>query len=124
MLIYILIRAVAEYLNRDLHNKLTGDYVFMTVGCKQAIELAVDILAKPNANILLPRPGFPWDYVHSIYNKLEVRRYDFIPERDFEIDLDSVRAMADENTFAIFIINPHNPNGNYYTEAHLKQVFK
>nr|ACC91267.1 aminotransferase [Capsella rubella] len=115
-------RAVADYLNRDLDNKLTGDDVFMTVGCKQAIELAVNILVKPEANILLPRPGFPWDMVHSIYKKLEVRRYEFIPEKDFEIDFDSVRAMADENTFAIFIINPHNPNGNYYTEAHLKQL--
>lgn len=113
---------MAEYLNRDLDNKLTGDDVYMTVGCKQAIELAVSILAKPKANILLPRPGFPWDIVHSIYKNLEVRRYEFIPERDFEIDFDSVTEMADENTFAIFIINPHNPNGNYYTEAHLKQV--
>ncbi|KAF2544035.1 hypothetical protein F2Q68_00029928 [Brassica cretica] len=26
------------------------------------------------------------------------------------------------NTFAIFIINPHNPNGNTYSEAHLKQL--
>ncbi|ESQ54992.1 hypothetical protein EUTSA_v10025293mg [Eutrema salsugineum] len=115
-------RAVAEYLNRDLDNKLTGDDVFMTVGCKQAIELVVDILAKPNANILLPKPGFPADYVRSIFKNLEVRRYEFIPENDFEIDLDSVREMADENTFAIFIINPHNPNGNYYTEAHLDQL--
>ncbi|CAA0396265.1 unnamed protein product [Arabidopsis thaliana] len=115
-------RAVAEYLNRDLDNKLTGDDVYMTVGCKQAIELAVSILAKPKANILLPRPGFPWDMVHSIYKHLEVRRYEFIPERDFEIDFNSVREMVDENTFAIFIINPHNPNGNYYTEAHLKQL--
>ncbi|CAH2078163.1 unnamed protein product [Thlaspi arvense] len=114
--------AVAEYLNRDLHKKLTGDDVFMTVGCKQAIELVVDILAKPKANILLPKPGFPADYARSIYKHVEVRRYDFIPEKDFEIDLDSVREMADENTFAIFIINPHNPIGNYYTEAHLKQL--
>lgn len=114
--------AVAEYLNLSLENKLTGDDVFMTVGCKQAIELAVDILAKPKANVLLPRPGFPWDVVRSLYKNLEVRSYDFIPQKNFEIDLDSVRALADENTFAIFIINPHNPNGNTYSEAHLKQI--
>ncbi|KAL0727193.1 hypothetical protein Bca4012_023286 [Brassica carinata] len=114
--------AVAEYLNRDLPNKLTANDVFMTVGCKQAIELAVDILAKPNANVLLPKPGFPWDMVRTIYRKLEVRKYDFVPEKDYEIDLDSVRAQVDENTFAIFIINPHNPIGNIYSEAHLKQI--
>ncbi|KFK28915.1 hypothetical protein AALP_AA7G064400 [Arabis alpina] len=99
-------RAVAEYLNRDLPKKLTTDDVFMTVGCKQAIELAIDILAKPEANILLPAPGFPWDIVRTIYKNLEVRRYDFILENDFEIDFDSIRKMVDENTFAIFIVNP------------------
>nr|BAJ34129.1 unnamed protein product [Eutrema halophilum] len=115
-------RAVAEYLNQNLPKKLTADDVFMTVGCKQAIELAVDILAKPKANVLLPRPGFPWDVVRSIYKHLEVRYYDFIPEKDFEIDFDSVRKMVDKNTFAIFIINPHNPKGNTYSECHLKQL--
>ena len=68
--------------------------LFMTVGGKQAIELAVDILAKPNANVLLPKPGFPWDMVRTIYKKLEVRKYDFIPEKDYEIDLESVRAQV------------------------------
>ncbi|CAF2149418.1 hypothetical protein BRARA_A01371 [Brassica rapa] len=114
--------AVAEYLNRDLPKKLTADDVFMTVGCKRAIDLAVDILAKPKANVLLPRPGFPWDVVRSIYKKLEVRYYDFIPEQNFEIDFESVKKVTDKNTFAIFIINPHNPNGNTYSEAHLKQL--
>lgn len=95
----------------------------MTVGCKQAIELAVNILAKPNANVLLPKPGFPWDVVRSIYENLEVRNYEFLREKDYEIDLDSVRAAVNENTFAIFIINPHNPNGNTYSGYHLEQVY-
>uniref|UniRef100_M4DWB9 Aminotransferase class I/classII large domain-containing protein n=1 Tax=Brassica campestris TaxID=3711 RepID=M4DWB9_BRACM len=115
-------RAVADYLNRDLPQKLSPDDVFMTVGCKQAIELAVDTLAKPNANILLPKPGYPSNLIRSIFKHLEVRNYEFLREKNYEIDLDSVRAAADENTFAIFIINPHNPNGNTYSEAHLKQL--
>nr|VDC99910.1 unnamed protein product [Brassica oleracea] len=115
-------RAVADYLNRDLPKKLSPDDVFMTVGCKQAIELAVDTLAKPNANILLPKPGYPSNLIRSIFKHLEVRNYEFLREEKYEIDLDSVRAAADENTFAIFIINPHNPNGNTYSEAHLKQL--
>ncbi|KAL0791244.1 hypothetical protein Bca101_007490 [Brassica carinata] len=113
---------VADYLNRDLPKKLSPDDVFMTVGCKQAIELAVDTLAKPNANILLPKPGYPSNLIRSIFKHLEVRNYEFLREKKYEIDLDSVRAAADENTFAIFIINPHNPNGNTYSEAHLKQL--
>ncbi|CAH8355974.1 unnamed protein product [Eruca vesicaria subsp. sativa] len=92
----------------------------MTVGCKQAIELAVDLLARPKANILLPSPGWPWDLARSIYKKLEVRRYTFLPNN--EIDFESVRKHADKKTFAIFIINPHNPNGNVYSKAHLSDL--
>nr|ACC91266.1 coronatine-responsive tyrosine aminotransferase [Capsella rubella] len=94
----------------------------MTVGCKQAIALAVYITASPNSNILLPKPGFPWDMVHAIYRNVEVREYEFLREKDYEIDFDSVRAAADKNTSAILIINPHNPNGNTYSEAHLKKL--
>ena len=115
--------AVAEYLNRDdIPKKLTPEDVFMTVGCKQAIELAVDILANPKANVLLPSPGYPWDFVNCILKKLEVRRYEFLPEKNYEINFESVRKQVDKNTFAIFITNPHNPNGNIYSEAHLEQV--
>ncbi|KAF8117463.1 hypothetical protein N665_0010s0040 [Sinapis alba] len=113
---------ISDYLNKDLPKKLSGDDVFMTVGCKQAIELAVDTLAKPNANILLPKPGYPSNLIRSIFKHLEVRNYEFRYEKNNEINLDSVRAAVDENTFAIFIINPHNPNGNTYSEAHLKQL--
>ncbi|KAJ4899643.1 putative aminotransferase TAT4 [Raphanus sativus] len=104
--------ANAEYLNRDdIPKKLAPEDVFMTVGCKQAIELAVDILAKPKANVLLPSPGFPWDLVRSIYKKLEVRRYEFLPEKNYEINFESVRKQVDENTFAIFIITLTIPMG-------------
>ncbi|KAH0871048.1 hypothetical protein HID58_078070 [Brassica napus] len=112
-----------EYLNRDaIPKKLTPEDVFMTVGCKQAIELAVDILANPKANVLLPSPGYPWDFVNCILKKLEVRRYEFLPEKNYEINFESVRKQVDKNTFAIFITNPHNPNGNIYSEAHLEQI--
>ncbi|XP_023633807.1 probable aminotransferase TAT4 [Capsella rubella] len=114
--------AVAEYLSRDLPTKLTADDVFMTVGCKQAIALSVFITATPNSNILLPKPGFPWDMVQAIYKNVEVRQYEFLRDNDYEIDFDSVRDLVDENTSAILIINPHNPNGNTYSEAHLMEL--
>ncbi|XP_009137367.1 cystine lyase CORI3-like [Brassica rapa] len=115
-------KAVAEYLNRDLPKKLAPEDVFMTVGCKQAIELAVDLLAKPKANVLIPSPGWPWEVARCIYQKLEIRNHTFLPEKNFEIDFESVRKHADKHTFAIFIINPHNPHGNTYSRAHLNDL--
>lgn len=118
-----LLRAVAEYLNRELPTKLTAEDVYITGGCNQAIEIVIDSLAgNPAANILLPRPGYPHYDARAVYSRLEIRKYDLLPESDWEIDLDGLEAAADENTVAMVLINPNNPCGNVYTYDHLKKV--
>uniref|UniRef100_M1CJQ3 Aminotransferase family protein n=1 Tax=Solanum tuberosum TaxID=4113 RepID=M1CJQ3_SOLTU len=52
-------RAVAENLSQDLPYKLSPDDIYLTSGCGQAIEVILNALARPNANNLLPTPGFP-----------------------------------------------------------------
>jgi DNA-binding transcriptional MocR family regulator len=48
----------AEYLSHDLPYRLSSDDVFITSGCTQAIDVALAMLARPGANVLLPWPGF------------------------------------------------------------------
>ncbi|XP_054810832.1 S-alkyl-thiohydroximate lyase SUR1-like [Prosopis cineraria] len=117
-------RAVAEYLSRDLPYELSPDHVILTSGCSQAIEHIITVLARPNANILLPRPGFPdYDALALLYH-LEFRLFDLLPEKGWEVDLEAVEALADHNTVAMVIINPGNPCGNVYTPQHLMKVAK
>ncbi|KAL5793733.1 hypothetical protein ACOSP7_002327 [Xanthoceras sorbifolium] len=115
-------RAVAEYLNRDLPYKLSPDDVYLTLGCIQAIEVILTTLARPGANILLPRPGFPYYESLAAHIHLEVRHFDLLPEQGWEADLDSVEALADENTAAMLVINPGNPCGSVYTRQHLQKI--
>ncbi|CAH8275055.1 unnamed protein product [Arabidopsis lyrata] len=115
-------RAVANYLNRDLPHKMKSDDIFITVGCCQGIETMIQSLAGPKANILLPTLTYPLYNSHSIHSHVEIRKYDLLPDLDWEIDLQGVEAIADENTIAMVIINPHNPCGNVYTYEHLKKV--
>ncbi|OIT02593.1 PREDICTED: tyrosine aminotransferase-like [Nicotiana attenuata] len=115
-------KAVAEYLSQDLPNKLSPDDVYLTIGCTQAIEVILNVLARPNANILLPRPGFPYYEARAVFSNLEMRHFDLLPESEWEVDLNAVESLADENTVAIVIINPGNPCGNVYTYQHLKEV--
>ncbi|KAM0911512.1 hypothetical protein ACQ4PT_013428 [Festuca glaucescens] len=42
--------------------------------------------------------------------------------RGWEIDLEAVEALADENTVAIMITNPNNPCGSVYTHGHLAKI--
>lgn len=115
-------RAIADYLNRDLPYKLSSDDVYLTLGCSQAIEVILTVLARPGANILLPRPGFPYYEARAAHCHLEVRHFDLLPEKGWEVDLDAVEALADENTVALVIINPGNPCGNVYTYQHLQKI--
>ena len=115
-------RAIAEYLSVDLPYKLSPDDVYLTIGCAQAIKLIIKVLALPGANILLPRPGYALYEAHAAANHLEFRRFDLLPEKGWEVDLEGVKALADESTVAMVIINPGNPCGNVFTHQHLKKV--
>ncbi|XP_047341073.1 tyrosine aminotransferase-like isoform X1 [Impatiens glandulifera] len=116
-------KAIADYLSKDLKDKLSSDDVYLTIGCIQAIEVILSVLSsRPNANILLPKPGFPYYEVRASHAHLEVRHFDLMPEKNWEVDLDAVEALADENTVAIVIINPGNPCGNVFTYQHLNRI--
>ncbi|XP_062105946.1 tyrosine aminotransferase-like [Humulus lupulus] len=115
-------RAIAEYLSDDLPNKLTPDDVFVTLGCIQAIEMVITALARPGANVLFPRPGFPYYEARAAFCKLEVRHYNLIPEQGWEVDLEHVEALSDENTVGMVMINPGNPCGSVYTAQHLEKI--
>ena len=115
-------RAVAEYLSRDLPYKLSHDDIFLTCGGTQAIETVMSVFGQPGVNILLPKPGYPKHEAHAVFHRMEVRHYNLVPERGWEVDLEAVEALADENTIAIMITNPNNPCGNVYTHEHLAKV--
>ncbi|CAN0915596.1 Nicotianamine aminotransferase 1 [Linum grandiflorum] len=80
----------------------------MTVGCTQAIEVAITALARPGANILLPRPGYPDYEAFAAQKLLQVRHYDLLPDKGWDIDLEAVEAIADENTVAIIAETARN----------------
>ncbi|KAI9086705.1 hypothetical protein K1719_031299 [Acacia pycnantha] len=115
-------RAVAEHLSSDLPFQLSPDDVYITIGCTQAINIMISVLARPGANILLPRPGYPQYEARAACNGLEVRHFELLPERGWEIDIDALEDLADDNTVAMVIINPSNPCGNVFTYQHLKRV--
>ncbi|KAL7589125.1 hypothetical protein Lser_V15G40552 [Lactuca serriola] len=115
-------RAIAEYLTRDLPYELTADDVFLTAGANHAIEVVLTFLSRPGANILFPRPNYPIYEARARFSPLEVRHFDLLPEKGWEVDLDGVKALADENTVAIVLINPGNPCGNVFTIDHMRKI--
>lgn len=115
-------RAIAEYLSRDLPYQLSPDDIYLTAGCCQAIDVMISVLAQPGSNILLPKPGFPLYESRTMFSNLEARHFNLIPDRGWEADLESVEALADENTVAMVIVNPSNPCGSVYSHDHLAKI--
>ncbi|CAI9112402.1 OLC1v1012850C1 [Oldenlandia corymbosa var. corymbosa] len=115
-------KAIAEYLSADLPYKLSPDDVFVASGCTQAIDMVISVLARPGANVLLPRPGFPSYGICSSFRNIEARYYDLLPDKGWEVNLESVETLADQNTVAVVVINPGNPCGNVYRRRHLEEI--
>ncbi|KFK30644.1 hypothetical protein AALP_AA6G008700 [Arabis alpina] len=115
-------KAVAEYLSRDLSYQISPNDVHITVGCLQAIEILISALATPGSNILLPRPTYPMYDSRASFSQLEVRYFDLLPEKGWDVDLHAVEALADDKTVAIVLINPCNPCGNVFSRQHLQKI--
>ena len=45
-----------------------------------------------------------------------------MPDQDWEVDLEHMESLIDENTAAIIVNSPSNPCGSVFSVAHLKQI--
>ncbi|CAG2232828.1 TAT [Mytilus edulis] len=116
-------QAVADY--TSTHDApVTSKDVILTNGCSSALDLCITVLASRGQNILIPRPGF------SIYKTLgeslgiEVRFYDLLPEKSWEVDLKHMESQMDENTAAVIVNSPSNPCGSVYSRRHIEDILE
>ncbi|CAM6002615.1 unnamed protein product, partial [Sphagnum balticum] len=114
--------AIARYCSRPDNLVYKFNDIILTNGCSHAIDLCITVLANPGQNILIPKPGF------SIYKTLsgtlgiDVKYYSLLDEQNWEIDLNELESLIDEQTVAIIVCNPSNPCGSVYSKEHLEKV--
>ncbi|XP_076204955.1 tyrosine aminotransferase isoform X2 [Aptenodytes patagonicus] len=113
--------AVATYYNCP-EAPLEAQDVILTSGCSQAIELALAVLANPGQNILVPRPGFSLYKTLALSMGIEVKLYNLLPEKAWEIDLKHLESLVDEKTACLIVNNPSNPCGSVFSKSHLQKI--
>lgn len=110
--------AVAQYVSPH-QGEVTSNDVILTSGCSSALDLCISALAEQGQNILIPRPGFSIYRTLAQAHGIEIRSYNLLPQKRWEIDLEQLEQSIDENTAAIVLTNPSNPCGNVFSAAHL-----
>ncbi|CAO3627945.1 unnamed protein product [Cunninghamella blakesleeana] len=116
-------KAVAEFVNTK-EAPVTADDIILTNGCSGALDICVNVLGNPGQNILLPRPGFSLYGSLADIRSLESRYYNLIPEQNWQIDLEHMESLIDDQTCAILVNNPSNPCGSVYDKEHLEAILR
>ena len=98
--------------------------MFLTSGCSHALDLCISLLGSPGKNILVPRPGFPLYKTLCLAYGIEIKYYNLLPERQWQIDVQHLEEAVDAKTVAIIYNNPSNPCGSVFPENHIKELLE
>ncbi|KHJ91246.1 tyrosine transaminase [Oesophagostomum dentatum] len=101
---------------------ITADDVILASGCSHALQMAIEGLANPGDNILIPQPGFPLYSTLCRPHGVEDRAYKVDMANGGQIDLDYLETLIDERTQALIINNPGNPTGVVFSKEHLQDI--
>ena len=96
------------------------DEIQITTGAAEALLILFFLAAEPNANVILPFPGFPPFNELPTALGIEIRFYQVRRENGFQIDPDDIKKLADSNTKLILVNSPHNPTGSVLSPENLR----
>lgn len=100
----------------------TIDEVILASGASHALQMAIEAIAGPGDNILIPHPGFPLYATLCRPHAIEDRGYRLNMDEGAIIDIQHMESLIDERTKAIIINNPSNPTGAVFPKQHLEEL--
>ncbi|XP_070575350.1 tyrosine aminotransferase-like [Ptychodera flava] len=119
---YVEAREAVARAYSDANAPVEAKDVILTSGCSGAIELVISVLANPGQNCLIPRPGFSIYETIALSLGVGVRRYNLLPDKDWEADVSHMESLIDDNTAFIIVNDPSNPCGSVYSKEHLQDI--
>ncbi|MET0634399.1 MAG: histidinol-phosphate transaminase [Chitinophagaceae bacterium] len=85
--------------------------IFLGHGSDECIDLLYRSFCEPGkTNVVICPPTYGMYEVSAGINDVELREAPLTP--DFQLDLEQIENLVDENTRLIFICSPNNPTGN------------
>jgi alanine-synthesizing transaminase len=98
------------------------DRVVLTSGTSEGIEIALNALANPGEEVMVPSPTYP--LYTAVTAKIAARTvyYRTDPGNGWLPDLDHIRSLITPKTRALVVIDPNNPTGAVYPESIRKEL--
>ncbi|WP_295790555.1 pyridoxal phosphate-dependent aminotransferase [uncultured Microbacterium sp.] len=113
---------VSRYEQEPGFPHLDPDHVFLGNGVSELITMTMQALLDEGDEVLIPAPDYPlWTAMTSLGGGTPVH-YVCDEQRDWQPDLDDIRAKITPRTKAIVVINPNNPTGAVYSREVLEGI--
>jgi aspartate/methionine/tyrosine aminotransferase len=98
------------------------DDVQVVTGAAEALLILFFLASGADANVVLPKPGFPANAALAESLGITVRHYTLRAENQFRVDPDEIRRLVDRNTRLLLVNSPHNPTGAVLSDAEMQEL--
>lgn len=93
------------------------DDILLTASTSEAYSFLFKLLCNAGDNVITATPSYPLFEHLAGLELIELRHFALEFHRRWELHAPHVRAIADERTHAIIVVNPNNPTGSFVTAA-------
>ena len=114
--------AVSKHIHESYNTNVNPDNILITPGGKPVIFFATLIFGDNNSEIIYPDPGFPIYRSMIKYSGAKPVPLKMNEKNNFEIDIDELFSLINDNTSLIIINNPNNPTGSFMTKPKIKKL--
>ena len=114
-------QAVAEQINDEYEGTVHRDQVAITAGCNQAFCIAIDTVAGPGDEVIMP---IPYYFNHQMWLSMRGIVAVHPPFEEGLPDIERIGRHINERTRAIAIVSPNNPTGLEYPASLIEGLFQ
>ena len=115
-------KTIADTWRRNRGIPCEAKHVVVTPGAKPVLFFAMLALLEPGDEVIIPSPAFPNYGSMAQFAEGRVVSTPLVAARDFDLDLDALRARINERTRVLILNSPHNPTGAMLPDATLHAV--
>ncbi len=110
------------YARRDF--SIPPEQILITSGTSESYFHLFKMLAKPGEEILFPKPGYPlFEHIAGLA-EIKLSYYSLDENKNWQIDLQGLKAKITPKTKAIVIISPNNPTGGLLSVENLNALIQ